>query len=320
MAAYASGPIPFADFAIHSPSLEYGQYPLQTTRRISLEEGTWHAIYSGHDGSAVARYLYKNLHLLFEQAKGVTIKEKFENAFKTADDNCKQTRKKSNGYMPGASVSVVFIKNGTAHLANIGDCRTCIMRNGAMHYSTPQHDVDNGSELNRLAFLIPGNTTANEIIKRFFFKQEEPLFDSLQSHKAQFTFEGTGYKVTRAIGDGDGQRVICTPDYYEHQLAAEDTTIFMGSNVFWEILSRKKINDDAFGQDFIDNNSEKLELFKQKYTHPIRHYAIMLIDFSKKADPLIIKTIPLSWENIKNTMLTGSAITLAYLSMLFYFR
>lgn len=285
---------------------------LQTTCCKLIDGGSWYGLYSGHDGNQVAAYLENHLHTLFSQSQG-TIQQKFDAAFKTASIFCRRNYINPDGYHPGASASVVFIKDNVAHVAHVGSCHTLIMNDHHIFFDTTPHNGYNPKERERINNLIPQDTTAGMIPEDHF------------NAYGHFIYNGTGWRVTRSIGDDNQKHVICTPEYCEYELRNNPTCILLATDSF--IKKCDPTRADRINKTLPDRhdmakeiagckNSNDVTHFGKKYPHEYENQTIIVIDLGNK-----ILYIPW-WKNNINSLFAAGGICVIIFGVLMkkYYR
>ena len=208
-----------------------------------LGEGLWCAVYDGHGGSFVARFLQQNLHNYFIASKKTDMREKMIDAFKTCDekmikyfqDEDKIDGMSCYGYC-GSTAVVAFIQNNLIHFAHAGDSRALKVQDGKVVFVTTDHKVDNPNELLRMQ-----SAGADAYITGV---QKDTLKEKLETARIE------GLAVSRAFGDYELKKklqnkcgspvVIAEPEYSCIPLHSKSTLI-LASDGLWDVISNEKV-------------------------------------------------------------------------------
>ena len=107
----------------------------------TVDGGKLCAVYDGHGGQEVAKFLANNFHDYFRKTSG-PVQQRMAEAFKNADnDEFVKLNKKA-----GSTASVVFIKDNIAHFAHVGDLRAVLENDGAVGFATSDHKPNRADE------------------------------------------------------------------------------------------------------------------------------------------------------------------------------
>jgi serine/threonine protein phosphatase PrpC len=218
-----------------------------------LDEGLWCAVYDGHGGPFVARFLQQNLHYYFSASKKTDMREKMIDAFTTCDEQMIQHFQHEDttdgmscyGYC-GSTAVVAFIQNNLIHFAHTGDSRGILVHDGKVVFATTDHKVDNPNELLRMQ-LAGAHLYITGIHK-----------DTLKEKLITARIEGLA--VSRAFGDYALKKklqnkcgspvVIAQPEYSCIPLNAKSTLI-LASDGLWDVVSNQEVVE------IIEDNKEK---------------------------------------------------------------
>lgn len=142
------------------------------------------AVYDGHGGDEVAKYLKQNLkEKILQNIRVGTFKENISAAFLEVDKMIHQVDahiEDGAGYV-GSCATTVFIDKRTriAYFANLGDSRTILItENGGVHFSTKDHKPNNPEEQARIegaggcvfSNRVNGNLAVSRAFGDYFFK------------------------------------------------------------------------------------------------------------------------------------------------------
>ena len=181
-----------------------------------ITEGYFFAVYDGHGGCEVAEYLKNNLHALFSNSSG-TVQERMKKSFTCADDIVK-------GFRGGSTASVVYVQDGYAHFAHVGDSRAILLNShGEDVFATRDHKPDRWDEKERIS-LAGGKIAYASRISRI-----------------------NGLAISRSIGDHKRKEekpdlIIAEPEYTKIELLVEDSDfILIASDGFWDVIDNRDI-------------------------------------------------------------------------------
>lgn len=194
------------------------------------------AVFDGHGGAEVAKFCAK--HFGNELKKCQEYKDgKYEIALKktfllideilVSPDGQKQLKnfvdKESNESNAGCTANVVLIKDKKIYIANAGDSRSLLYKNGKVTRLSEDHKPDNEIEKQRISnaggFIIDGRVNGNLNLSRAIGDLE--------------------YKKNPKI-KAEEQLISAMPDIKVIPLD-EDCYILMGCDGVWEILSDDEI-------------------------------------------------------------------------------
>lgn len=265
----------------------------RVSRRV-VAGGTWYAVFDGHGGPEVADFLKYNLHKYFEEAQADTIKGKMEAAFKRADE-CEFVRKHEN---VGSTASVVFIKDGTAHFAHVGDSLIFLKKGSGISFVTEPHRTTNAVEVARI-------DTLNGVEKRG---------DSVD--QGRFIVRGCrgGIGVSRSIGDykynKEKQVIIFEPEYSEIALTSENKFLVLMTDGVSDFVT-----PDAIASTLPEEIDKNLDALVQELGNTVQAANAQ----DKKADNATIMVVDLQtpyekkWSAKTKILIFGGGFSLAAL-------
>jgi serine/threonine protein phosphatase PrpC len=183
-----------------------------------IAEGYFFAVYDGHGGSEIAEYLKNNLHALFNNSSG-TVQERMQKSFTCADEIVKDLR-------GGSTASIVYVKDGYAHFAHVGDSRAVLLnRHGEDVFATKDHKPDRWDEEERIKCAGGKIACTNR------------------------TWRIDGLAISRSVGDhnrkkrGPGQ-IIAKPEYTKIELLNDDSDfILIASDGLWDVIDNRDIKN-----------------------------------------------------------------------------
>jgi len=195
------------------------------------------AVFDGHGGAEVAKFCSKNFGA--ELKKTTEYKEgKYEAALKrtflimdellVTPEGQKQLRalaeKDTSESNAGCTANVILIKDKKIYIANAGDSRSLLYKNGKVTRLSEDHKPDNEIERQRISnaggFIIDGRVNGNLNLSRAIGDLE--------------------YKKNPKLKPEE-QLISAMPDVKVIPLEGDDTYILMGCDGVWEILSDDEI-------------------------------------------------------------------------------
>lgn len=195
------------------------------------------AVYDGHGGNKVSKFLKNNLAQYFLK-KNIQYPPSDNYIMKVFNHLQKKLAIDHKDFAYGQGSTCLILLNFSSnkknylYLINLGDCRAVICSNGLANYLTKDHKPDWPDEKKRI------NNLGGEIY-----------------------FDGVDYRigamsVSRSFGDIDAAPyVIHLPDIYKYKVNVDDQFIIMACDGLWDVLS----NHDAVN--FVLN---QVELKKKK--------------------------------------------------------
>lgn len=181
------------------------------------------AVYDGHGGKSVSKFLSKNLPQCFID-KRVTypLKQKYIKRIYEYWQNELKTKYKETAMDTGSTCSIVihFKKNECDYLnvLNTGDSRSVICRNNIAIALTKDHKPHWPEEISRLRQL-----------------GEEPQFDG-------FDWRIKDLSVSRAFGDISAEPYLtCMPDIFTYKLTNNDKFIILACDGLWDVLANQDV-------------------------------------------------------------------------------
>ncbi|NRB21562.1 protein serine/threonine phosphatase 2C family protein, partial [Candidatus Dependentiae bacterium] len=163
-------------------------------------------VYDGHGGANAAKYTTKNLYNNFLAEKG-TIPNRLIQAFEKTDQQIQ------NSMNDGTTAVAAFINGDKAYIANAGDARALIIRNGKIITATKDHKP-------------------NDPVEKARIEREDGLVWRGRV--------GGRLAVARALGDKGIIGVSATPDIYEQTLQNGDI-IVLACDGLWDVMTNKQV-------------------------------------------------------------------------------
>ncbi|KAI3972689.1 hypothetical protein MKX01_019347 [Papaver californicum] len=181
-------------------------------------------VFDGHGGRAAMEYVVENLGKNIVAALGEVVQNgedgQLENVIKqgyslTDKDFLRQD------VSSGACAATVLLKNGELYVANAGDCRVVLSRNGVAHALTSDHHVNREDERFRI----------------------ENSGGHLSCRNGIWRVQGS-LAVTRAIGDAHLKEwVISEPEIEKIRLTTDCEFLIIASDGLWEKVGNQEAID-----------------------------------------------------------------------------
>lgn len=187
-------------------------------KQNELNKINFYAVYDGHGGNKVSKFLKKNLALYFMKKDVVYPLDK-DHICKIFDHLQKKLaiNHKDFAYASGSTclviIDYVHKNNNYLHIINIGDCRAVLCTNNFALPLTKDHKPH---------------------------WPEEKL--RIQQLGGEIYYDGLDYRigdlsVSRSFGDMDGAPYItCEPDIFKHKISQNDQFIVMACDGLWDVL------------------------------------------------------------------------------------
>ncbi|RZC62695.1 hypothetical protein C5167_024469 [Papaver somniferum] len=181
-------------------------------------------VFDGHGGRAAMEYVVENLGKNIVSALGEVVQNgedgQLENAIKegytlTDKDFLRQD------VSSGACAATALLKNGELYVANAGDCRVVLSRNGVAHALTSDHHVNREDERFRIQ-----NSGGNLSYRNGVWRVQGSL------------------AVTRAIGDVHLKEwVISEPEIEKIRLTTDCEFLIIATDGLWEKVGNQEAVD-----------------------------------------------------------------------------
>jgi len=202
---------------------------------VELKKQGFFAIYDGHGGTTVVDYVVKNFHEQFlEEMKIVKdIQRAFFNTYKVVDQQIITKNIKHSGTT--AVTALIREENGEKwlHVANCGDARAVLCRDGTAVRLSFDHKANEESETQRIrsggSFVVNGRL-------------------------------GGSIAVSRSFGDIEFKKfgLIVDPYYSSTQLNSKDTILIIACDGLWDVAEDQEAVDLIKGDHDTKVMSEKL--------------------------------------------------------------
>eukprot|EP01121_Diplochlamys_sp_Union-15-3_P015210 TRINITY_DN4978_c0_g1_i2.p1 TRINITY_DN4978_c0_g1~~TRINITY_DN4978_c0_g1_i2.p1 ORF type:complete len:270 (+),score=43.28 TRINITY_DN4978_c0_g1_i2:35-811(+) len=180
------------------------------------------AIFDGHNGDAVAKFVAKQLCNVLEEMleKNPDPIDCLKKAFK--ETNYRIKRDNVNG---GCTALAVLVIGDKAYVANTGDCRAVLCKGSKAIRLTRDHKPDDQEEKTRIEDL--GGTITSTVTRE---------------GKVMFRVNGV-LSISRAFGDFDMEPfIISDPDVKEFD-CSDSQFLILGCDGLWDVISDQEAVD-----------------------------------------------------------------------------
>jgi protein phosphatase 2C family protein 2/3 len=176
-------------------------------------------IYDGHAGAEVSTFLKNHF--------GKMLLEKGKESFQVSSikNICQKVSKRLNTYLKkynidsGSTALVAMFRGRDVILANVGDCRGIISRDGLAIQLTKDHK--------------PGFVEEKARISHMGGRIEYDR--NIDAHRIQ------GMSVSRSFGDLDVTYVSDNPDIHRFKLQNDDAFVVLASDGLWDALTNQQV-------------------------------------------------------------------------------
>ncbi|KAF9603532.1 hypothetical protein IFM89_037013 [Coptis chinensis] len=203
----------------------------------ALEMQAYFGVFDGHGGSAAVNYVAENL-----GNNIITALQEFEEA----NDQSKEAIRKgylvtdekflSQDVSSGACAATVLVKDGELRVANVGDCRVVLSRNGVATALTSDHRLDREDERLRI----------------------ESVGGYVSCQNGVWRVQGS-LAVSRAIGDSHlKQWVISEPEIKRIELTSDCDFLVLASDGLWDKVGNQEAVDMVLRHESYIESCKKL--------------------------------------------------------------
>ncbi|KAL9262438.1 putative protein phosphatase 2C 30, partial [Drosera capensis] len=195
-------------------------------------------VIDGHGGHAAAEYVAENLGKNIVAALERVAEEDFHGVQQAIRDGYAVTDKEflAQGLGSGACASSVLLKDGALHVANVGDCRVVLSRNGVADRLTNDHNLSWQEERSRI----------------------EDLGGYVDCHNGVWRVQGS-LAVSRAIGDLNLKKWISSePEVSQIQLTPDCEFLILASDGLWNKVDEQEAVDMIARDGFSIRSCKKL--------------------------------------------------------------
>ncbi|MDR3646283.1 MAG: PP2C family protein-serine/threonine phosphatase [Candidatus Babeliales bacterium] len=220
-----------------------GERPYQEDRydmQIKDKNIKYFAVFDGHGGYRVAQYAKENLYTKFlnKLEKEVDIKTSLATIIEEFNSELPEKLGEDVAELQGSTAVVAVIQDDKITVANVGDSRAVLSRNGQAVALSVDHKPNNPREKTR-------------IIK----KAKEGVYNEYDDKTIYvcLLISGTGIRdkscrhvlaVSRSLGDTKfAPYVISEPEIIEHEISPEDEFIILASDGIWDVITSQNAVD-----------------------------------------------------------------------------
>eukprot|EP01122_Echinamoeba_exundans_P015219 TRINITY_DN7128_c0_g1_i1.p1 TRINITY_DN7128_c0_g1~~TRINITY_DN7128_c0_g1_i1.p1 ORF type:complete len:293 (-),score=56.25 TRINITY_DN7128_c0_g1_i1:49-849(-) len=183
-----------------------------------VEKQAYFGVYDGHGGNSCALYCAEHLHKnLEEELKNIPadasddqMRALFTTLYSKTDTNLKESVPAAGACVVSALIRPLESGKRKLFVANVGDSRAVLSRDGKAEVLTANHHVENEDEVARIkatgGFIIDGRVNAM-------------------------------IAITRSLGDHHmKQWLINEPHFYATELQETDTTLILACDGLWDVV------------------------------------------------------------------------------------
>ena len=199
------------------------------------------AVYDGHGGKGCSIYLKENLHNNIKEFSKQGIKEAIEITEEKFKVEQALNEKGEISDSSGSCGIMAMIQNNKVIIANVGDSRLVLFKNGKVFFSTEDHKPNTETEKKRI------KNAGGEIYQTFTYF---PLRQNGREIEAPWRVLPGRLSVSRTFGDveakdpkfgGIGGVVMALPDITEFDLDDEFNFMVIGCDGIFDVLSNEEI-------------------------------------------------------------------------------
>lgn len=145
----------------------------------------------------------------------------------------------------GTTAVAAFLRPPNLYVANLGDSRGVVVRNGAALLATDVHTVENAQERER---MLAGGSK---------IKKKRAVFSMTQT-------EEVSTAMTRALGYGGFGGMSAHPTIYTVPNVALGDIVVLGSDGLWDDVRQSEVVKQAYGTNPSDISDRILEVLAQR--------------------------------------------------------
>jgi serine/threonine protein phosphatase PrpC len=199
------------------------------------------AVYDGHGGKGCSIYLKENLHNNIKEFSKQGIKEAIEITEEKFKVEQALNEKGEISDSSGSCGVMAMIQNNKIIIANVGDSRLVLFKNGKVFFATEDHKPNTETEKKRI------KNAGGEIYQTFTYF---PLRQNGREIEAPWRVLPGRLSVSRTFGDveakdpkfgGIGGVVMALPDITEFDLDDEFNFMVIGCDGIFDVLSNEEI-------------------------------------------------------------------------------
>ena len=199
------------------------------------------AVYDGHGGKGCSIYLKENLHNNIKEFSKQGIKEAIEITEEKFKVEQALNEKGEISDSSGSCGIMAMIQNNKIIIANVGDSRLVLFKNGKVFFATEDHKPNTETEKKRI------KNAGGEIYQTFTYF---PLRQNGREIEAPWRVLPGRLSVSRTFGDveakdpkfgGIGGVIMALPDITEFDLDDEFNFMVIGCDGIFDVLSNEEI-------------------------------------------------------------------------------
>jgi len=222
-------------------------------------------IYDGHRNSYVSDYLQRNLHTTIQNSSDVQYQpiKAIKEAFSKIDQEVLKNQEALN-IQGGSTALCAYIRSNSLYLANVGDSKAIVIRDGLPVTLNIEHRANNEEERKNVE------------------NRGGYVFEKKGATTSRFLVQGA-LELTRSIGDPSYKEFItCEPDVKEYKFDKHDQYIIMASDGFWNEFNEEETVKLVNSHNGSKGLSEFLvnEALKKKH-HGIDNISLIVVDVQK---------------------------------------
>lgn len=201
------------------------------------QNGAFAAVFDGHGGNAISRYLRQNLYANVQAAAPVTSVQECKDALCAALFKVdREVNRISHWSFQGSTAVAVWIHSEskderTVVAANVGDSRAVLSRNGSAIDLTCDHKPNDASEKARI------ETMGGKVV----WCGGVDALGKPVPYAGIYRVNGN-LALSRAIGDrSERPAVTSEPDVTTYNIEEGDEFIVLGSDGLWDVMSSQEV-------------------------------------------------------------------------------
>lgn len=213
-----------------------------------------YAIFDGHGGKMVSKYVRDNLPLLFlSKTCQYPLQAKTIKDFFTQVETALETKKFAEHMGTTAILLMTYNRNNIEYVSilNLGDCRAVLCRNNLGIPLTKDHKPSYPEEIHRITKL-----------------------------GGKIVFDGVDWRikdlsVSRAFGDFDAKPFVThIPDNYKYRLDKDDKFIILACDGLWDVISNQDAINFVLNIYYDETTNNKLIKKSINVANELAKYAI----------------------------------------------
>lgn len=203
----------------------------------------FYAVYDGHGGKFVSKYLSDNLHSFFTDKRvEYPLKKSYVNrAYDGIQANLEKKYPKQSESCGSTCLAMVHFKDKRTstnyiNVLNTGDCRAVMCRNNIAYRLTKDHKPGTPEERTRIVDELGGKI----------------YFDG-------YDWRVNDLSVSRAFGDNESKKYVThRPDLFKYKLTKRDKFIVMACDGLWDVMTDQEVVDFVLSNNYNMLNGQRL--------------------------------------------------------------